>query len=189
MGRRYRTAVRNLGVFGAGLSIALAMMLPVALVADAQSATSQVSLHAYNLCLDDTGWSTTQGTRMQLYTCTGNSNQAWIESITYLCQYCGPVTTVQNVYSGLCLNVSGGSHANFTPAIQWGCNINYSNEAFKVIPSVYGAPNFSLYVPGTGTCLDDPYHSLSVGTKLEFYQCNNSEAQIWTAPNWIGVWP
>ena len=28
-------------------------------------------------CLDDTNWSTTPGTQLQIWDCTGNANQQW----------------------------------------------------------------------------------------------------------------
>jgi hypothetical protein len=28
-------------------------------------------------CLDDTGWSTTPGTQVQIWDCTGGANQSW----------------------------------------------------------------------------------------------------------------
>lgn len=28
-------------------------------------------------CLDDTGWSTTPGTQLQIWSCSGNANQHW----------------------------------------------------------------------------------------------------------------
>jgi Ricin-type beta-trefoil lectin domain-like len=150
-------------------------------------------IHAYghqNLCVDDTGWSTSQGTRLQLYPCTGNSNQYWYENIFSCGQYCGEEALLQNAYSGLCINVSGASTANFTPAIQWGCSPTYTNEVFKVLPApgTSGPPNFNFWV-GIGTCLDDPYNSGSTYTKLEFYHCNESVAQTWYAPGMRGVWP
>ena len=30
-------------------------------------------------CLDDTGWSTTPGTQVQIWSCTGNANQSWVQ--------------------------------------------------------------------------------------------------------------
>jgi len=30
-----------------------------------------------NKCLDDTNWSTTPGTQLQIWDCTGNANQHW----------------------------------------------------------------------------------------------------------------
>jgi Fibronectin type III-like domain/Ricin-type beta-trefoil lectin domain len=30
-------------------------------------------------CLDDTGWSTTPGTRVQIWSCTGAANQSWVQ--------------------------------------------------------------------------------------------------------------
>jgi chitinase len=28
-------------------------------------------------CLDDTGWSTTPGAQLQIWSCTGSANQSW----------------------------------------------------------------------------------------------------------------
>ncbi len=143
------------------------------------------------LCIDDPGYSPYQGTRMQLYPCNGASNQHWNELIYNSGQYTGEFALLQNAYSGLCINVQGASHANFTPAIQWGCSPTYSNETFKVLPApgTTGPPYFNFWAGGIGTCLDDPYNSGSTYVKLEFYQCNESVAQTWYANGMRGVWP
>ena len=35
------------------------------------------TVHADGKCLDDTGWSTTPGTQVQIWDCTGGANQSW----------------------------------------------------------------------------------------------------------------
>jgi len=186
------------GLLTAGVGGTLALMAAPLGAVEVQAYSGyggQVQQYGHlNLCVDDTGWSTTQGTRMQLYPCTGNSNQHWNELIVTVGTPTGQTTQaalLQNAYSGLCLNVSGASRANFTPAIQWGCSSTYTNELFKVLPApgTSGPPNFNFWAGWIGTCLDDPYNSGSSGTKLEFYQCNESVAQTWRANGMIGVWP
>lgn len=92
-----------------------------------------------NLCLDDSGWSTSWGTQMQQWTCTGGSNQTWLiqgwTSVDWTCSdYTCPVWfyTIKNVYSGLCLDVKGNNDANGSPIIQWGCNLSDAAQQFRL---------------------------------------------------------
>ena len=48
-------------------------------------------------------------------------------------------------------------------------------------------PYSTIYDPRIGTCLDDPGDSSAQGTKLQFYQCNLTAAQVWYEYGWIGV--
>jgi hypothetical protein len=73
-------------------------------------------------CLDDTGWSTSAGTQMQQYSCTGGANQNWSVWWQYSPQ---DVTWMvfQNQYSGKCLDVyQGRTTTNYQPVVQWYCN-------------------------------------------------------------------
>lgn len=179
-------------VVGLVLASVLALLLQTSALA-VGPAPSNLRNYQNALCVDDTNWSTSQGTQMQQWPCTGNSNQVWTE-IIYSCpwggQYGGNCALLQNRYSGLCLDVKGRSKANFTPAIQWGCSPVDIAQVFKVMPApgTAGPPNWVL-VSDVGTCLDDPGQSTNSGTKLEFYQCNQTVAQIWVGQGWIGVWP
>ena len=56
---------------------------------------------------------TTPGTKVQTWSCNGQSNQQWILNSN------GTITGVQ---SGLCLDVTGASTADGTPAELWTCN-------------------------------------------------------------------
>jgi hypothetical protein len=185
----------------AWLAAGVASVVAVALFSSTSTAYAWVSgtswvIHAgTNLCMDDTGWSTANGARLQLYPCTGNTNQQWRENFYTACFYyvCGggfgtfPVAQIQNVYSGKCLNVSGASSASGAPAIQWDCIPGATNEQFWIRPTSDGPPYWNIYAPRIGTCLDDPGNSSATGVKLQFYQCNLTRAQIWYASQWIGV--
>lgn len=132
-----------------------------------------------NLCLDDTGWSKSPGTQMQLWPCTGGSNQDWY-----------PVSTpwggqlYKNAYSGLCLDLSQDSQNNFTPAIQWPCDTWDNAQIFYLAWNTHSGYNWGwAYRPNNGTsgnCLDDPYGRTAWGTKVEFYSCNWTLAQSWS---------
>src|SRR5207302_5168724 len=86
-------------------------------------------------CVDDTNWSQSAGNRMQIYACQGgvgglsNTNQEWRE-ISGPLNF--PVTLLQNLTSGMCLDVQGDSHNNNTPAIQWPCNFADSAQQWNI---------------------------------------------------------
>jgi hypothetical protein len=71
------------------------------------------------MCLDDYGWGTTNGTAAAIWTCTGRPNQQWTLN---------PDGTVTNVYSGLCLDVSNAGTANGTKVHLWTCSGSPNQE-------------------------------------------------------------
>ncbi|MBO0729838.1 MAG: RICIN domain-containing protein [Acidimicrobiaceae bacterium] len=145
------------------------------------------------MCVDDPGWSTSWGTQMQLWGCTGGANQKWKEMIvtecTYGGDYCWNDVMIQNQYSGLCLGVYGDSNADWTSAIQWACDPNDNAELFRVFPSTNGPPYWVLCVINTGTCLNDPGQSANYGTQLIFYHNDYTAAEIWYNDQWVGQGP
>lgn len=162
------------------LSTTIALFCSVPAFANAE----QIRIDGYK-CLDDTGWSRSAGTHLQIWDCTGGSNQQWnqlsLGNNNYL---------FQNRYSGLCLDKRGNSNANFTPAIQYPCNANDAAQVMDlVIPGWAGIlPGHNPYSEGVpinayyGNCLDDPYDHFNNGNKVEFYQCNGTQAQDWWGP-------
>ena len=181
--------------FALGLALTVAAISLLVSTTGVRAATplAQVTQFANGKCIDDTGWSRSQGTRLQLYSCLGNSNQHWYENITPCNYWAGDdeyCAMIQNAYSGFCLDVQGNSSRWGTPAIQWGCNPADKAQLFKIepAPGTSGPPNWML-VASNGLCLDDPNQSSANGTKLQFYGCNLTVAQIWRASGWIGVWP
>ncbi|MFC0106054.1 ThuA domain-containing protein [Kibdelosporangium aridum] len=110
-------------------------------------------------CVDVNGSSTADGTKVQLWTCSGGANQAWARS----------GQTFQSL--GKCLNVSGGGTADGTVVQLWTCNGS-------------SAQNWSVESDGTirnGTkCLDATGGSSVDGTQLIIWTCNGGTNQRWT---------
>jgi endo-1,4-beta-xylanase len=195
--RRLGSLVRLGSIVTGAATLAFSCQLLVASTATANyvSGTGPVVHYGSGLCMDDPAFSTAQGTRMQLFPCNGKLNQQWHESVYTVCPLLAcpdglgeiEVAQIRNMFSNLCLNVSGASNRNFTPAIQWACDPNYTNEQFYVKGVFPGPPDWNLYAVRIGTCLDDPYNSKVTYTKLEFYQCNLSIAQTWVGSQWVGV--
>ncbi|CAM3576693.1 ThuA domain-containing protein [Kibdelosporangium persicum] len=110
-------------------------------------------------CVDVNGGATADGTKVQLWTCSGGANQAWTR-------------TGQTLRSlGKCLNVNGGSTADGALVQLWTCDGS-------------SAQNWSVQSDGTirnGTkCLDATGGSSADGTQLIIWTCNGGTNQRWT---------
>jgi beta-glucosidase len=127
--------------------------------------TGKIVLANGGKCLDDTGYSTANGNKIQIYTCNGGTSQAW--------------TVAQDgtlrVY-GKCLDVTGGGTANGTTVQLWTCDAGDANQRWQV------GTGTELINPHSGKCLDDPYSRTANGTKLDIWTCNGGSQQHWTLP-------
>jgi dienelactone hydrolase len=101
-------------------------------------------------CADISGYGTADGTRLQLYDCTGQWNQAW--SYTN--------NTLVNPQSAKCLNVgSDGTAVNL-----WTCNGSGAQKW-----TLQG--NGNLVNTASGKCLDAIGQGTANGTGLQIYTC------------------
>jgi dienelactone hydrolase len=101
-------------------------------------------------CADIIGYGTADGTRLQLYDCTGQWNQTW--------NYTN--NTLVNPQSGKCLNVAGdGTGVNL-----WTCN---GSGAQKWTVQAHG----NGVNTGSGKCLDAIGQGTGNGTGLQVYAC------------------
>jgi hypothetical protein len=84
-------------------------------------------------CLDVTGQSTTNGTPLQIWDCSGNTGERFTSTSGKQLQVFGNKCldannqgnangTITGVQSGLCLDANGAGTANGTKAILWACN-------------------------------------------------------------------
>ncbi|MEU8230415.1 ricin-type beta-trefoil lectin domain protein [Actinoplanes sp. NPDC048967] len=112
--------------------------------------TGALKGRASGRCTDITGYGTADGTRLQLYDCTGQWNQTW--------NYTN--NTLVNPQSGKCLNTgSDGTAVNL-----WTCNGS-------------GAQKWTLQSNGnvvntaSGKCLDAIGQATGNGTGLQVYNC------------------
>lgn len=122
-------------------------------------------------CLDVTGASTSPGTRVQLWSCLGDPQQAWAYSGGQLKVY-GSDT--------LCLDANDNYHgANGTPVQVWTCN-GGRNQQWSA------EANGTLVSEAYGLCLDAVNGGETNGTLLQLWKCIGDAQQDWTgapAPN------
>lgn len=114
-------------------------------------------------CLDDPGFNTANGTRMDIWTCNGGANQRW--------------TVVQDGtlrVSGKCLDAYHSGTANGTAVDLYSCN---GSDAQRWQFGTDG----QLVNPASGKCLDRGSQTAN-GTKLQLYSCTGGTNQRWTGP-------
>ena len=117
------------------------------------------------MCIDDASSGTTNGNKIQIYTCNNTKAQDWELSSD------GTVRVM-----GGCLDNTGGVAADRNPIQYWACLPGDANQQWQPGPNGY------LVNPSTHMCLDDKATSTTNGTQLELYTCNGTGAQGWTLP-------
>jgi hypothetical protein len=115
-------------------------------------------------CMDDNGDSSTNGTHVQMWTCSGSdAAQQWTFETN---------GTVQ--INGKCLDITGASTANGATIEEWTCN-GGGNQVWLPV-------NGTLLNPVSGKCLDDPAFNTANGTQLDLWTCNGGSNQQWLVP-------
>ncbi|HEY3478385.1 MAG TPA: arabinofuranosidase catalytic domain-containing protein [Streptomyces sp.] len=132
------------------------------------SGTTTGPLHAVGAgkCLDVPGSTTTPGTKLQIYSCSGQANQTWTRtSSNQLTATVGGQT--------LCLDASGNGTIAGTKVVTWSCN-GGANQQWTV--------NSNGTVTGgqSGLCLDVTGASTANGALVELWTCNGGSNQQWT---------
>lgn len=113
-------------------------------------------------CLDDPASNTANGTKVDLWSCTGKSNQSW--------------TTVQDGtirVLGHCLAASGST------VELWGCSSNSTNQQWRA------ATGSELVNAASGLCLYYPNANAGNGAKPTMTTCGSTTAQSgehWSRP-------
>ena len=118
----------------AGLAIILAGFVGFSHTAQAQSFTP-IQSTATGLCLDDTNYSTTSGTSMQMYTCLGGTNQTWYIQTYWFDGNNNQVAHIVNVLSNKCLSIAAQSNAQGVAVVQADCSA--APEQYWVISAPY----------------------------------------------------
>jgi hypothetical protein len=114
-------------------------------------------------CVDVPNASTTNGTQVQLWDCSGGSGQLWTSTS-------GKQFTV---YGNKCLDASGRGTSNGTAVIIWDCN-GQTNQQWNV------NANGTITGVQSGLCLDANGAATANGTKLILWSCNGQSNQQWT---------
>jgi hypothetical protein len=115
---------------------------------------------ASGMCLSDTGWSTTNGTRVVVGSCNGFKNQAWTL----------PAGPVSSRIPGKCMDDSGNGTANGTKIDIGSCN-GSSGQQWTT------GPDGTVRVHGK--CLDVQHSGTVSGTPVDLWSCNGTGAQQW----------
>ena len=115
-------------------------------------------------CADNNNGSGTNGNKVQIWTCDGNTAaQNWTVNSN------GTLTI-----DGGCMDITGANYSNGTLIELWTCN-GGANQQWQ-------ASNGELVNPASGKCLDDPGSNTTNGTQLILYTCNGGSNQKWTLP-------
>ncbi|MEU4215776.1 ThuA domain-containing protein [Actinoplanes sp. NPDC026623] len=114
-------------------------------------------------CVDVSGASSADGTKIQLWGCTGSANQQW--------------TVNGNTLRSLskCMGVAGGGTANGAPVQLSSCN---GSGGQNWAPGANG----SLVNPQSGKCLDANGAGTADGTQLIIWTCHGAANQRWVLP-------
>lgn len=119
---------------------------------------------ASNRCIDVPGFSTTNGTALDLWDCNGGGNQSWDWT----------ATKQLTVYGDKCLTIGGDGSSAGSPAIITTCtgaaNQGWELNANLSITSI-AYPGLCLSAAGAGT---------GNGTAIDVWHCNNESNQRWT---------
>ena len=115
-------------------------------------------------CVDDNNGSGTNGTKVQIWNCDGNTSaQNWTVNSN------GTLTI-----AGGCMDITGTKYTNGTLIELWTCNGGANQQ--------WTASNGEIVNPHSGMCLDDPASNTTNGTQLILYACNGGNNQKWTVP-------
>jgi type 1 glutamine amidotransferase len=114
-------------------------------------------------CVDVNGASSADGTKIQLWGCTGSANQQWTVN----------GNTLRSL--GKCMGVAGGGTANGAPIQLSSCN---GSGGQNWTPGANG----SLVNPQSGKCLDANGAGSADGTQLIIWTCHGAANQRWVLP-------
>ncbi len=114
-------------------------------------------------CVDVPNASTTNGTQVQLYDCSGGSNQLWTSTSSKQLM----------VYGNKCLDANGQGTTNGTAVIIWDCN-GQANQQWNI------NSNGTITGVQSGLCLDANAKGTANGTKIIIWSCNGQTNQQWS---------
>ncbi|HWE31464.1 MAG TPA: RICIN domain-containing protein [Polyangia bacterium] len=122
-------------------------------------------------CLDVAAAGTTDGTKIQQYTCNGTGAQDFLlEAVS------GGVKIV-NTNSGKCVDLAAAGTANGTKVQLYDCN---NTVAQTFVAEASSATGYSqLRNPNSNRCIDVSAASNADGAAVQLYDCNGTAAQQW----------
>jgi Ricin-type beta-trefoil lectin domain/Putative Ig domain len=156
----YKTTISLIGTFNSTASVTFTWTVKPAA---GTGPTGPVRLDMDNMCLDDTGNSSANGNKVQVWACNGGAAQNW----TY-----AEDGTLR--IHGKCLDDTGYGTKAGTKLQLWSCT-NHTNQMWT------GANAAELESPLSGLCLSAPYGTRN-GTQAELGGCGETGGGAWTLP-------
>jgi ricin-type beta-trefoil lectin protein/putative Ig domain-containing protein len=133
--------------------------------------TGPVKLDWDSKCMDDTGNSSNNGTKIQIWTCNGGAAQNW----AYYPDT-DPGDAGEIVIHSKCLDIVNRGTGNGAKLQLYACN-GGANQQWYIAGS-----EGELVNPVSGKCIDDPSNSKVNGKQLDIWTCNDEPWQAWTLP-------
>lgn len=125
--------------------------------------TGELVLANGGKCLDDTGSSTANGNRIQIWNCNNNTAQKWTIVQDQTIRVLGKCLDEGGTGNGAVVELETCTGGNTAQRWQAGTDGQLINVA-------------------SGRCLDDPGKKTANGTKLDIWACNGGTNQHWTLP-------
>jgi hypothetical protein len=116
------------------------------------------------VCVDDTSDGTTNGNKIQIWSCLGDNAQNWTIE---------PDGTIR--IDGKCLVTANNGTSNGTLINLWNCTGDTNQQWTE-------RSDGTLVNTRSGTCLDDPHATTTNGTQLQIWTCDGLVQQSWTLP-------
>lgn len=157
----YKTTISLIGTDNSTASVTFTWTVKAA---SDTGPTGPVRLDLDGKCLDDTGNSSINGNKVQIWTCNGGASQNW----TY-----AQDGTLR--IHGKCLDVRGNGTSAGTDLQLWSC-LGHANQTWT------RAFTTELASPASGRCLADPGASTRNGTQAVLGGCNGGVRDAWTLP-------
>ena len=126
-----------------------------------------------NKCADVTSSSTANGTIVQQWTCSGQTNQAWkFERV-------GDYFFIKPQHSGKCMDVENASQTNGAAIKQWPCAATSTQQQWSL--NLIAPDEYQIKARHSGKCLEVPGASQNNGTGLVQWSCVGPQQtnQIW----------
>lgn len=131
------------------------------------------------LCWQPT--SNAAGAHVQQMTCTGATNQNWVYESMGDGSY-----HIKHVDSGLCVDVNGGSTADYANIIVWTCG---TQDNQRLTPQENSLGQMGLVAKHSGKCIDTYYAYTTSGVDMIQHPCTGSPQQTFTSvasPAYLG---
>ncbi|MBB1243366.1 endo-1,4-beta-xylanase [Streptomyces durbertensis] len=131
--------------------------------------TGEIKGVASGSCVDVPSSTTANGTRVQLWTCSGQANQRWTHT----------AGKQLKIHGDKCLDAKGKGTTNGTQVVLWDCN-GGANQQWNI------NTDGSITGVQSGLCLDAVGAATANGTKIQLHACAPVDNQKWSAPSGSG---